>query len=108
MATPVIRDMIDGDWTYIDLTVSAVVTQPDATTYTVANAIRFNRSYDWGSVGEGELPGGVVTFGLWVDQCTTRPKLSAKVASGGVNYRVLRVEDVAALSRYDVACVPEL
>lgn len=102
--------MIDGDYTYVDLTVSAVVTQPDATTYTVANAIRFNRSYDWGAVGESELPGGVVTFGLWVSQCTTRPRLSARItvsSDAEVNYRVLRVEDVAAASRYDVACVPE-
>lgn len=103
-----IRTMIDGDYEYVDLTVSAVVTQPDASTYTVANAIRFNRSYDWAAVGEGSLPSGVVTFGLWVTQCTTRPKLSAKVASGGVNYRVYAVTDVAANSRYDVACVPEV
>lgn len=109
MAIPDCRAMIESDWQYVDLTVTAVVIQPNTwTTFTVANAIRFNRSYDWASVGEGQLPGGVVTFGLWVDQCDERPKLSARLTSGGVNYRVAAVEDVAANTRYDVACVPEV
>jgi hypothetical protein len=108
MAIPNVRDIIDGDWAYVDLTVSAVVTQPDGSFYTVDNAVRFNRAFDWASVGGGELPSGTVTFGLWVDQCASRPRLTARVVSGGVNYRVFAVQDVAAASRYDVACVPEV
>lgn len=110
MAIPNIREIIEGDHEYIDLVTSVTVRQPNGYEFTASHAIRFNRDYDWSAVGGGDLPGGVVTFGLWVDQCTQRPKLSARLIDSGdsVRYRIARVEDVAANSRYDVACVPEV
>lgn len=103
--------MIDTDYQYIDdgIQVSAVVLQPNGTTtWTCADAIRMNRSYEWANVGGGDFPGGLVTFGLWVYQCTERPKITGKITSGGVNYRIVRVDDAAALTRYDVICTVEL
>ena len=105
-----IRVMINSDHAYVDLTTTVTVRQPNGVEFIALDVVRFNRGYDWGSVAEAELPGGVVTFGLWVEQCSQRPKLSARLtdSADGVKYRVIRVEDVAANSRYDVACTPEV
>jgi hypothetical protein len=111
MATPNIATMIAGDYANIDsdIKVSVTVLQPNGTTtWTCSNAIRFNRDYDWIPVGEGDFPGGLVTFGLWVSECTERPKLSAKITNGTTTYRVMKVEDVGVNTRYDVACTQEL
>lgn len=108
MAIPNIREIIDTDHEYIDLTANVRVDQPDGTAWECSHALRFNYGVEWGAVGDGEIPGGTVVFALWADQCDERPKLSATLTNLDTDekYKVADVKDVAANSRYDVLCVP--
>ncbi len=110
MAIPNIREIVETDHEIFDFHVNVVVTQPDGTSFEVSHALRFNLGTAWGGVGDAELPGGTVMFALWVEQCPAKPKLSATLRDlgEGKDYKVLRVDDVAAFTRYDVVCVPKV
>lgn len=111
MAVPDIRDMIDTDHEYIDLTVNVLIQQPgiDGQSFEVSHALRFNRTNSLGGE-EMNLPGGTVVFALWIDQCPEKPKISATLTDldEDVAYKIADVTDVAAYSRYDVVCVKKV
>jgi len=105
-----LRDMINRDHEHIHLTVNVLVQQPgDGGSFEVSHALRFNRGNSLGNDEVG-LPSGTVVFALWVDQCDSRPRLSATLTDldEDVEYKVLAVDDVAAYSRYDVTCIKKV
>lgn len=92
-----------GDHTVFDRLESFVCTQPDGTTFTIANALRLPGSLQNAPAGTATIYGTQFRFNFWVLECAQPPKLHAKLMdSNGQAYRVDNVTYSVSRNMYEV------
>lgn len=92
-----------GDHTVFDRLESFVCTQPDGTTFTIANALRLPGSLQNAPAGTATIYGTQFRFNFWVLECAQPPKLHAKLLDSNAQaYRVDNVTYSVSRNMYEV------
>lgn len=92
-----------GDHVVFDRLETFICTQPNGTTFTIANALRLPGSLQNGPAGTATIYGTQFRFNFWVIECPQPPKLHAKLVDGnGQAYRVDNVTLSVSRNMYEV------
>jgi hypothetical protein len=97
-----------GDHTVFDRLETLICSQPNGTTFTVANALRLPGNLQNGPAGMATIYGTQFRFNLWVLECAQPPQLHAKLLdANGQAYRIDQVTLSVSRNMYEVDATGE-
>lgn len=92
-----------GDHVVFDRLETFICTQPDGTTFTIANALRLPGSLQNAPAGTATIYGTQFRFNFWVIECAQPPRLHAKLVDVyGQAYRVDNVTLSVSRNMYEI------